>query len=301
MHSPQQPWWYRAYGLTIRSDLELPELLLGAAGTPDVSIRRGTAPAALEGTTARGACFALAPRQALLEVESIGRFLVCDGKEILVQATAGTDPSAVRVILLGSALGALCHQRSAIALTGGAFAHRDGAVLVLGPSASGTSTLVAEFWRRGCGVISDGLSVVGEEDGALFAYPGYPEVKLWPDSLARLGLDAALAHDRAGTTRCRLPVHGAFEQRPLPVRNVLTMEVCNSPRPSLSRLHGSSAIRALVGLTYRCTLQESGERAGHFLACVRIASTIPVWRLGRPERGFDLDILAQMVEMGAEA
>ena len=117
---------YIAYGLSIESEFEIPELASGADGEPDIAIRAGSVPETLEQPYARGVLYQAAAGRFLLNVPRIARYLVADGSSIVIQQAAGAVDVDVRVFLLGSVFGALLHQRGVLPLHGSAIAAPSG-------------------------------------------------------------------------------------------------------------------------------------------------------------------------------
>src|SRR5579872_2437348 len=158
---------YCAYGLSIDSDIALPELAPGCGLELDVTIRAGSVPETLDQAYAVGVLYRAAPGRFLLNMPRIARYLASDGNAIVIERAAGADDADVRVFLLGSVFGALLHQRGVLPLHGSAVEAAPGAVLLLGASVSGKSTLGAEFQRRGYRVLADDIcSVAPGPDGA---------------------------------------------------------------------------------------------------------------------------------------
>ena len=106
------PYRYEAYNLHIASDVELPEVPCGTIDVePDVCIRLGEVATRLENPTGEGARYQAAPNRLLLTIDDVGRFLVRDGREIVVDLDPEATLDDARVFVLGSCLGALLHQR----------------------------------------------------------------------------------------------------------------------------------------------------------------------------------------------
>ena len=118
-----------------------------------------------------------------IDVPEVGRYACSDGVLITVEAAPGASEDALRLFLLGSALGCLLTQRGLLVLHGNAFVVDGGCAVVLGHSGAGKSTLAAEMHRRGHLVLSDDVVPV---DAAGRAIPGWPRIKLWQDALDRL-------------------------------------------------------------------------------------------------------------------
>lgn len=241
---------YRAFGLTIGSDLVLPELPSAAVSSRpdiDVRIRRGAVDAVLkdsvevyEGVHAR-------PGALLIDVET-GRLLVRGGEEIIVDAAPGASERDVRLGVLGSAMGAICHQRGLLPLHANAVEIDGQAVAFAGPSGAGKSTLAAYFLQMGRKVLCDDLCVIGfDADGAPQVWPGICRIKLWDDALAQLGVDAA-GLDRVweGDDKFSLPTPLDIPQAPTPLTRIYALREAPDGAPAtMVRLAGREAFEAL--------------------------------------------------------
>jgi hypothetical protein len=78
---------YRISGLHVSSQLELPGAIPEAlqAEAADVTIRRATVPATLEGAAASGPTWEMAGEKFLLRIPHLARFLIARGREIDVE------------------------------------------------------------------------------------------------------------------------------------------------------------------------------------------------------------------------
>ena len=148
-----KPFHYTAYGLKIESDIECPELLAGEEtpgdGTEPVRILLGKVPASLENPRANGVLYQARPGQFLLRLDHIAGYLVSNGAEIVIDRVPGSLDDEVRLFLLGSAFGALLHQRGFLTLHGSAIETPKGAMGFTGQSGVGKSTLATAFRTRG--------------------------------------------------------------------------------------------------------------------------------------------------------
>jgi hypothetical protein len=97
------------------------------------------------------------------------------------------------VYLLGPILGFILRLRGFTALHASAAVIGGAAVAFVGPGGSGKSTLAAALARAGYPILSDDVTALAEAEGRFQAIPGYPQIRLWPDSVKRLyGADDAL-------------------------------------------------------------------------------------------------------------
>lgn len=180
---------YTAYGLHVRSAIELPyQPLMPAHGQPDVRIRLGAVPDRLERphrVNPRG-IWESAPNRFLFRLNGIARYLVADGADILVDPDGGSERQ-IGLHLVGSIFAALLQQRGIAAFHSSAVATPAGAALFLGKSGAGKSTLLAGLVDRGHAMLADDLTgVVLDAAGEPVALPAFPKMRLWDNTLDSL-------------------------------------------------------------------------------------------------------------------
>ena len=74
---------YRICGLSVASDIVLPGVIAGKSDSrPQVMIRRGPVPAALDKPTIVAPTWQMAGNQILLQIRNVARFLLKDGEQI---------------------------------------------------------------------------------------------------------------------------------------------------------------------------------------------------------------------------
>lgn len=292
---------YKAFGLVIESQLELPELLPAATDRPgDVQIRCGDVPDALANVSERGVLYEMNATQFLLQVPDVARYWVTDGKTITVTRAPGADERSVRVFLLGSSLGALLHQRGVIPLHGSAVATPHGAVVFTGASGVGKSTTAALMIRRGYNLLSDDVSVVDfNEAGQPVLYPAYPQQKLWSDTLEKLDTDTTDLHlVRPQIAKFAVPVREAFFAEPLPLRAIYILVAANQEEQvSIEHLTGWFKMMALREQVYRRRFMlHDGATPDHARRFAALAQHVRVCGVVRPMDMQSLDELGDRLE-----
>jgi hypothetical protein len=276
---------YVCYGLTIRSEILLPELSPNAVdessgATADVVIELDhlTDPPPSAAPVAGGlwrdstSCW--------LTVDDVARFEARAGRRIIIDPVPGAEERAVRLFLLGTVMGAVMMQRGHLVLHGNAIRVGDACAIVVGHSGAGKSTLAAEFARRGLAVLSDDV-VPLDPDGC--ALPGYPRVKLWEDSLEQFGLaPEGLERVRAEAPKYSVPI-ALNDDVPRPVRWIYALETHDGPEFALSPVSGIAKFELLSEHTYRRQLLV--DRAAlweHAQLCATVAGRAHVARILRP-------------------
>lgn len=110
---------YYAFGLHIKSALDVPELLPMDMARADVCITVGGASTTgLPQPTCVDLYYQAVPGEFWFHVPDIARFHLTDGRRIVVDPEAGADEDSVRLYLLGSCVDALLHQRQLLVLHG---------------------------------------------------------------------------------------------------------------------------------------------------------------------------------------
>ena len=292
---------YVAYGLGIRSVLELPELMPGPAPSDvpsDVVIRLGSIPEAASGPTPGVTVLWATEEEACLRWPEAGTILVRQGCEVTVDPAPGAEPRLVRLYLLGPALALLLHQRGLLVLHASAVALDGGVVAFLGHSGHGKSTTAATLHARGCRVVADDVVALDlSGDGVPVALPGAPELRLWPD--------AALALGEAPDTLPR--VHPREEKRACVVAGVggtsaalrRVYVLADDESLEIEPLNGHAAAFALLQHSYVAGALEQLRSARHLAQCARVAGTVPIRRLRRPRSLIGLGELGALIEADA--
>ena len=276
---------YRLFGLSVQSEVALPELVADpGAEAADVRVCVQTiadAPDAPAGLHIDG-------DDALLVIPAIGRFLTRGGREMLVEPAPGVSPRNLRLYLLGSAFAAILHQRGLLPLHANAVVVEGRAIGFMGHPGAGKSTLAAWFHDRGFDVLADDVCVVTPgADGTPLAHPGIPRLRLWREALEAGGRDAS-AYERSFDDMDKYTVPTDLERAlpAVPLSHLYLLEKAEDG-PSVTRLEGSAAVEAMIANTYRgAYVRLMGLTRQHLLACAELARTVPVFR-ARRRWGYD--------------
>jgi len=114
-----------------------------------------------------------------------------DGTEFLIDRLGkhlwATWPEPLTVedtatYLLGPMIGFVLLLRGTPALHASAINVGGQAIALVGPGGAGKSTTAAGFARMGYSVLSDDAVTLAGEPGELMVHPGYPCIRLWPES-----------------------------------------------------------------------------------------------------------------------
>jgi hypothetical protein len=298
---------FRAYRLRIAASIPIPEMMPAdvggngsdGGGAADVVIAEGEFPDELPDAQSSSKVHQVNARALLLRIAGVGRYLVRDGREILIDPDPAATPHDVRVYLLGTCLGALLHQRGFLVLHASGIATERGCVLFTGPSGAGKSTLLGELLGRGYKMVVDDVCAVRFDDaGQPIVVPSYPRTRLWADAAERLAIDTTgLPRTRPTWDKFERHVADQFSDREAKLTHLFHLTgPQDSPDFSVERLGPMDAFSTLVANTYRGILLDGlGRRPGHFQMASRAASAVEVIRVGRPRTSSGVAELAALV------
>ncbi|MBI1801547.1 MAG: hypothetical protein HY259_07150 [Chloroflexi bacterium] len=291
---------YRAYQFLIHADFPIPEFpQVNETGDPDVVIRRGAVPTALENAAGKGVLYQTTANQFLLNMNDLARYLVQNGAEIVVEPAPNSPASDVRVFLLGSCLGALLHQRGILVLHAGALYTERGAVLFTGPSGIGKSTLLGELLRRGYKMMVDDVcGVMLDASGRPTVLPGYPRTRLWSDAAQKLEQDiTTLERTRPAMEKYERQLPEQYWDQPAPLRRIYLLNTSNKDELFLTAEPRMDTFSIVLRNTYRQQFLDGLEmRAPHFSLVSAVAKQTTVTRVTRPSHPFRLTELADLIE-----
>jgi len=290
-------FWYRAFGLLIRSEIELPEYRPHQAGTPDVTIQLSEEPLLLrQEFESRNVPIGthLTDDGVLLHVDHAGDMIIRDGHQILVKPLPDAEPNFLRLYLVGSAMGILFHQRRQFIFHGAAVLLGNGASVFVGPSGAGKSTLAAHLAAAGYRALADDTLPLREEDEKIIVWPGAEMFKMWGDALEGLGRatdDLTQVSERYGKYFLSNPM--VAPDAPAEVREVFVLE--HGDRFEITPISGLDAIAALNENTYRPEMIGFlGNEAGYLAQLGSLCQKLDFYRFTRPK---DASRMSEGIEM----
>ena len=271
--------FYRTYGLAVRSEICLPELTIGS-GPADVEFSIRAAVGTRHHARPEETGVRVAATATWLSQPGVGLFRICKGRSIEIEPAAGVEDHVLRLFLLGPALGILLRQRGRLTLHASAVAVRGGAILFVGQSGAGKSTIAAALHARGCPLISDDIVSVDVTDSAT-VFPGFPQLKLD----ARAAIAASITTARPGGSNgydareCLTARHG-FSLEPVPLKCIYVLAE-DPDGDSIEPLEPSEALLELLRHTYGARSLQALDREAHFKQCAAAARLVAVQRFKR--------------------
>ncbi|MDN3520613.1 hypothetical protein [Halomonas ramblicola] len=254
------PHYYATCGLRLASQLEFPELRPLLAGMPaDVEIVAEDLPDWLEDPDGSEHGLQYSGDRCQFNFEGIARYRVEQGHRIRVDRRVRPKPGAStpdgdpRLYPLGTALGALLHQKHWFPLNLSALETPSGIWGFTGASGAGKSTLVAWLhYCQGWPLVCDDVGVIRPGEVPPYLYPGPPRLKLCEDALATLGVETrGLVRKPARAGKYHLIQHQGFRSYAQPLRALVTLEPAEEGESAtLEPLNGREAFKVVTASLY---------------------------------------------------
>jgi hypothetical protein len=302
---------YRAYGLILKSDVPLPELVPALSADrgarPDVVVRLARrrreqsptiqfiAESELPGGElwrkiwrTDGGFAVIFSDLARFDLSAEGDRIVC------TRRSHGVAIRTTRHLLLDQIMPLMLSLRGREALHATGIATRAGVCAFIGPAGTGKSTLAGAFCRAGfISLADDCLSLI--DSGVITAVPAYPGLRLWDDTAAALGIEddggPTVAHYTPKRRAFPLANPRDFPLAPIPLARIYRLERSDDGASSTSvRIESISprdALLELVQASFPLDITDQSTLERHFRFMERVVEMVPISRLVVP-RGFAL-------------
>ncbi|MBU7007233.1 hypothetical protein [Phosphitispora fastidiosa] len=291
---------YKAFGLTLQSEIPFPELhqICGNENMADVVIEISDLTGLWSEYARQDEKIICTKEFVMFRLPQAVVFCIREGKKITVSPLRDFDAAMVRVFILGTCMGALLLQRRVLPLHGSAVAIAGRAYGFIGDSGAGKSTLASAMISRGYRLLTDDvLAVTFSHEGIPLVIPSYPQQKLCRESLNELGMEAGLyRHIYDRENKYGIPVPEEFYAGPLPLAGLFELVTTKEEGIEIRPLARLERLYSLYYQTYRKFLiPRLNLMEWHFKTSTSIASRIDFFQLRRPDTGFSAPHLVSLI------
>lgn len=282
---------YKAFGLRISSEFQLPELAQMSEQDiqVDVKVRRIDLTTDWFDVAKPHEKFTVSENVFMFHIPDTAIFRIQNGVNIDVSVMNDPDEAKIRLYVLGTCMGVLLMQRKILPLHGSAIEIDGKAYAFVGDSGAGKSTLASAFLSKGYRLISDDvIAVTLTEDHIPMVMPAYPQQKLWQESLTEFGVETSnLQSIFNRETKYLVPVPTKFANEPMPLVGIIELNKTASEGVQIQPIEGLERLRTLFNHTFRSSLLERLQLLDwHFMTTVLISKHIDFHQLRRPSSGF---------------
>jgi len=282
---------YKAFGLKIFSEIELPELSIAEPCADfDLEIRIGSVEVSVPQKTPiyrrgiRAGFHQDEEGNLYIYWEGVANFKAVEGK-LLIVSPLTDDPNLLSLFTVSEALGLILFQKGYFLLHASAVKVGDEAWCFMGNPGAGKSTTAAAFVKAGCNLLSDDLTAIGFTDsGEPFIVPAYPQLKLWDNTVN--GLDykrSDLEPVSEGINKFSYQPKAEFLHEPVMLKEIFFLNKARNRKP-LERLPATKIPTETIKhfpLPNQLLINEYLKN--HFLQSFRCANNANMWSKRRPD------------------
>jgi hypothetical protein len=171
----------------------------------------------------------------------------------------------------------------------------DQVIAVLGSSGKGKSTLAGWFASQGHKLLTDDCLLLVKDDATQqwMAQPSYQSVRLWPDSVAALGIETSALREFAGYSskrRTGTEVDFRYASKELPLKTCFVLSDpesgMNLEQPEVLPLPVNEAFLAVAKAVFRLDASDQQINRSEFEALTSLSNAVDFWSLSY-ERKYD--------------
>jgi len=292
-------FFYKAHGIFIKSEINFPELMKANKGD-DVTIKFGkidssSANILSEGIFRVASKFKMTEKSVYLIWNDIEICEISHGKKIVVNPSTGIEENFLRALILGPAFGILLHQWGRLVIHASAVNINEGAVAFMGFNRIGKSTTTMAFNYYGHPLVTDDvLSVEFDENGIPIVFPGFPRIKLWPESI-ELFCDELETFPRIHSeSKKRSCFIGDFSTDILPLKRIYVIE--KSEKRGIDKLKPQESLIELLRNSYCANIFKNSEQSTNLAQYADIVKKVPILRLNVEDSLENIFELVKIVE-----
>ena len=211
-----------------------------------------------------------------------------------------TDLHAIEHLFHNNVVPMLLADSGALMLHGAAVDLGDGAVVFIGLSGRGKSTLAASFASAGLPFLSDDSIRLDPRGTGYIAQPSYPSIRLRRDSDE--AILCARTSDVSSVTFSNKARYAAGSEiphstKPTPLRAIYVLEREGVTEINIQRLNANEAVMEFVQHSFNLDIRSEATLSGHFERMATLANKASVFRLDYPrDYGLLPDIRSAIVD-----
>jgi len=298
--SPFKPFcFYSAYGLTIKSELVLPELpLIQPVSKADITISLAdlSNDSILKKLQKNKYYWHGNKNGFHLHIAETADFYVTNGHTILVDTIADPSDQNVRAHLLGPCMGVLIQQRDILPLHASCISKGNECIIISGQSGGGKSTLAMALNKKGYPLLSDDICVIHfSKKNQPYVYPSFPQIKIGADSANALRVDTSSLS--ANQPKHLIQIENRSKNQKHNIKTMFFIEPSNKNKLEIEELQGSAKMGILVKNTYTPSklITNLGKTKSQFTQCSILANICKVKRICRTESFNNLSEIVTMI------
>lgn len=293
----EQKFYYWAFGLQIRSNIQMEELLPHLQIKSEPNLEVNVNPVQKLAINSTKYEFITDNTSVIFHVPEVATFIMNSGKTIKVECLETSDINLVKLYILGTCMGIILLQRKVIPLHGSLIEIEGKAYAFVGHSGAGKSTLASSFINQGYKLVSDDLIAVSLKDRQPWVVPSYPQQKLWQESLNIFGMERSDYDSIYGREeKYTIPINSHFYSEPLPLGGIFELTKNEQPVVEIQSIPNLNRFHMLFNHTYRnFLLHKLNIMDWHFSLSTEIIPNIMIYQVSRPIVGVTVEVIQEII------
>lgn len=294
-------YYYRVYGINIKSDIKIDELLQVDAFNHDdiVTVSRGIMPKEVQTLHKQGKFVALSSKQIYLYIPGIATYYINNGNKIIIEPYYKSDEKMVNIYFIGCVLGILMHQRGRVSIHGATIVKNNKAIIVAGECGVGKSTLSTQLRNKEYQFISDDVAAI-KLNNKPYVMPGFPYQKLCEDIVEKLGYDKEKYNSFTSDSKIKylIPVKEKFIDHSIELYAIFELTIGEVDEVTIEKVSGHNKLEKILNNLFCKNYINPCEAMNkeYFKQCIDIAKNINVYRIIRPYGKFTVDEQIKLIE-----
>ena len=294
------PNFYKIYGLTIKSDIEIhPYLKIkNHENKYDINILIGDTIKDNSIPLFDYGVFKYYKNRINITINNVASYDLINGCKIVVNPSPNASINDVKKYIIGSCLGLLLFQRNTITLHGGALCINNTGVIISGNIGAGKTTLVSKFIEKNYPFLSDDVSVITTDDNKYVINSSFPQQKLCEDTVLSLGYDLSkLELIDEIKNKYYGPIVPNFTKTPCEFKYFFYINCSDCDKVSYSEINGVNKFQLIFNNIYRTeVIPKSLFSPMYIKKCLQISNKIKVYQINRPKNSNTINELTELIE-----
>lgn len=291
-------FFYKAYNLSIASELELSELEpIDPQNIYDVSIclkKIDSSQYIKERKFSIDFRVRLTDDGIFLISEGIDICKIIKGKTIFINPDTGLDHTYLKILILGPVLTLLLQQRNYLVLHASAIDINGHAVAFIGTNGTGKSTTLFALNKKGYPLITDDILCITSTNDIPLVNPSYPRLKLNEDVMIFMNeniYSTPKTHVYADKYSYLVNKYSSSQK---PLKNIYVLETGTECK--IETISSKESLMKLIESSYCFEMFSDKEIKDNFKDCAQILENVQVKRLKILRSFYKLPDLIKIIE-----
>lgn len=285
--------YYRAYGLHVETELVLDELVEISPSSDeriDLRISYGKMPVSIIEAIQNEQRSQYTQEEIWFHVKKIGTFRILCGNEIIIEMSEEVEEERVHQFIYGRCFAFTLLQRNILTLHSSTIQIGDEAIVLVGESGVGKSTLSSHFLLDGHGFVCDDVSRIEKINQNHYVIPAFPVQRLHENVMKCHGnrFESYKKIDyELGKVIHFISHHEIFSSHPVSLRAIFELTVDETATSaSIEMIKGKDKLQTVYQHIFGSAARyKAGLNASYFKKCIELTKDIPLYRIKRPVEG----------------